>query len=223
MSSPFRRYTVPGPGAWLLLDAAWPVAATGVWENGAWRSYVRTEGPVVESLFGAVERALADARIALPELAGYVYATGPGSILGLRSAAMALGAWRAAPGLVKKPVLAYDSLHIASRLARADGSTAATVFAAARRDRWNALPPGGEVPLECDANALAGMPKPLLRLPARDFAKTPVEADAFDPVDALGRHPEILTTPELLFETETPDAANIANTYVAWSGERHKA
>jgi len=223
MALPFRSSATPGPGAWLMLDAAWPVAAVGLWDAGAWRAFVRTEGPAVEALFGAIDTAFATAGIALGDVAGYLYAGGPGSILGLRTAAMALGTWRAAPGLNRKPVLAYDSIVIASRLAALEGLPASTVFAAARRDRWNALPPGAQVPLECDANALAGLPAPYLRLPARDLGRPPVDAAIFDPVAALGRRPEIFLSPGLLAETATPDAANAANKYAEWTGGRHRA
>lgn len=219
----FLTTVPPGPGAWLAIDAAWPVAAAGVWEKGAWRSFVRTDGPVVESLFVAVDTALTDSGLKLPELAGYFFASGPGSILGLRTAAMALSTWRVTPGVGVKPIIAYDSLRVAALLAKRAGHGDATVFAAARRDRWNVLPPGGRVPLESDTNGLLGMARPLLRLPARDLSPPPEDARTFDPIAALATDPGVFATGDLFVETDAPDAANLANQYATWSGERHKA
>lgn len=212
-------------GPLLFIDAAWPHPAAGVWEAGAWRAFARADKPPAESLFGLVETVLHEAGTPLPALAGYIYAEGPGSVLGLRSAAMALRAWNRAPGLAARPVFAVNSLALALALAMHAHPDARplTVFAASRRDRWNALSPGDAHWAECDAAALAGRPGPFLRLPARDFAKAPVDASDFDPVDALGRCPGILNTPELLRVTDAPDAANLANAYATWTGERHRA
>ncbi len=215
----------PGPGAWLLLDATWPIAAVGVWRDGRWLSFVRAEGPAVESLFEIVERALSRAGVDLPGLAGYLFAEGPGSVLGLRSAAMALRAWRMAPGLDKKPVLACCSLRLAAELASLDqpGSGRFSVFAASRRDRWNALAAGSARREECDGAGLARLPAPLLQLPARDVGAPPVSAEKFDPLEALARHPEVFLIPGLFHLCDSPDAANLANTYSTWTGDRHRA
>lgn len=212
----------PGPGAWLLIDAAWPQAAAGVWSDGRWLSFVASEGPAVEALFAIVDRALGEADMKLSGLAGYIFAEGPGSVLGLRTAAMALRAWGSTPGLPAKPILACNSLQLAGALASAEGLGEVTVFAASRRDRWNAWAPGASRWEECDAAALAALPAPHRRLPARDLTPPPVPAEVFDPIAALRRHPEVFQRPGLLFGTEAPDAANIANQYATWAGGRHK-
>src|SRR6478735_4681024 len=92
-----RLPLTPGPGAWLLIDAAWPQAAAGVWKDGRWASFVVTEGPVVEELFAIIDRTLGEAGVTLSGLSGYIFAEGPGSVLGLRTAAMALRVWRPTP------------------------------------------------------------------------------------------------------------------------------
>lgn len=212
-----------GPGDWLVVDAAWPKAALGVWNTGAWKSFVVTEGPVTGAFFAAVEKALSEAGTNLSSLSGYIFAEGPGSVLGLRTAAMALRAWNAAPGAKAKPVLACNSLALASALVEAEGFGKATVFAASRRDRWNAWIPGDFVWRECDGVELAASPAPHLRLPARDFSPPPVPAETFDPTPALGRHPEIFLKVGLLAQTDAPDAANLANQYATWAGGRHRA
>lgn len=219
-----RLTMTPGPGAWLMLDAAWPLAAAGVWSEGRWRAFARADGPAVESLFGIADRALREAGVKPAELAGYLFPEGPGSVLGLRSAAMALRTWRAAPGLAEKPVLACCSLRLAAALAAAEFPAAGpfTLFAASRRDRWNALAARASRREECDGAALAALPAPFLQLPARDVGAPPVTAERFDPVPALARHPEVFSTPGLLYLCDAPDAANTANTYATWTGDRHR-
>ena len=98
--------------------------------------------------------------VPLSGLAGYIFASGPGSVLGLRTAAMALRTWGATPGLAAKPVLAVNSLQLAGALAKASGLGDATVFAASRRDRWNAWALTASQWEECDAAALAALPNP---------------------------------------------------------------
>ena len=219
-----RLTTTPGPGAWLMLDAAWPLAAAGVWRDGRWASFVRADGPAVESLFAITDGALRDAGVKLSELSGYIFAEGPGSVLGLRSAAMALRAWRVTPGVGEKPVLAGCSLRLAAALAAAERPAEGpfTVFAASRRDRWNVLAARSEHREECDTAGLASLPPPFLQLPARDVGAPPVAAEKFDPVAALHRHPEVFLTHGLLYLCDAPDAANLANTYATWAGDRHR-
>ncbi len=217
-----RMPITPGPGAWLLIDAAWPQAASGVWYDGRWSSFVASEGPAVEALFAIIERALSDADVPLSGLAGYIFPEGPGSVLGLRTASMALRAWSATPGLPAKPILACNSLQLAGALASAAGLGENTVFAASRRDRWNAWAPGASAWEECDAGALSALPAPHLRLPARDITPPPVSAEIFDPIAALRRNPEVFKKSGLLFATHAPEAANIANQYTTWAGGRHK-
>lgn len=218
-----RMPVVPGAGDWLVIDAAWTQAAIGVWHAGAWKSFVASEGPVNEAFFALVEKSLADAGVPLSGLAGYIFAEGPGSILGLRTAAMALRTWRETPGLAAKPILAGNSLALAGALAAAEGFGETTVFAASRRDRWNAWAPGDSAWRECDATELAALPAPHLRLPARDFSTQVVVAENFDPVAALRRHPGVFLKTGLLAETDAPDAANLTNQYATWAGGRHRA
>lgn len=215
------------PGPLLVLDASAPTPLAGVWRDGAWLSFVRANLPPAESLFDTVAAALAGAGTGLSDLSGYIYVEGPGSVLGLRSAAMALRVWTRAPGAARLPVFTAGSPALAVSLARTARPELATrpftVIAAARRDRWNVLTAGDPAPHECDTAALATLPAPLLKLPAREFVAAPADVISFDPASELGRHPEVLATPGLLRPTDSPDAANIANTYVTWTGERHRA
>ena len=214
-------------GPILVIDAAAPLPIAGVWRDGAWLAYARSDAAPVESLFPLIQKTLGEAGVGLSDISGYIFTEGPGSVLGLRSAAMALRTWSHTPGLTPRPVFTVNSLALAAALAVAKTPELATapftVFAAARRDRWNAFTHGDGAWAECDAAALTARPAPHLKLPAREFATTPVPASDFDTAAAFAAHPEVLTLPGLLRPTAAPDAANHANTYVTWTGDRHRA
>lgn len=63
----------------------------------------------------------------------FIFCDGPGSVLGIRTVAMALRAWCV---LTPRPVFAYHSLAV---VAQALGRPGARVIADARRDSWHCL------------------------------------------------------------------------------------
>jgi tRNA threonylcarbamoyladenosine biosynthesis protein TsaB len=69
-------------------------------------------------------------------VAAFAFCEGPGSILGIRTSAMALRVWDV---LRPRPLFAFQSLAVA---AAAAGRPGATLIADARRGLWHCLPPG---------------------------------------------------------------------------------
>ncbi|HTO04291.1 MAG TPA: peptidase M22, partial [Opitutus sp.] len=70
----------------------------------------------------------------LPPAAGsFVYCDGPGSILGIRTVAMALRTWNV---LAPKPTFSYHGLEL---LAHSIGRSDLTFIADARRDTWHSF------------------------------------------------------------------------------------
>jgi tRNA threonylcarbamoyladenosine biosynthesis protein TsaB len=61
----------------------------------------------------------------------WIFCDGPGSILGIRTVAMALRTWRV---VQSRPIFCYSSLEL---VARAQGSVDLAVIADARRDLWH--------------------------------------------------------------------------------------
>jgi tRNA threonylcarbamoyladenosine biosynthesis protein TsaB len=111
-------------------------------------------------IFTGVEAVLAKARIGVAGLGALVFCEGPGSILGIRTAAMALRTWLAADGRAL-PVFAYRSLELVAHDVRLSGIPAPfAVIADARRDSWHwvAAPVDGEIgPLQrVPAGTVAG-------------------------------------------------------------------
>jgi tRNA threonylcarbamoyladenosine biosynthesis protein TsaB len=214
-------------GSWLLLDASGVTVRAGVWQNARWLAWRESEAPALEAVFAGVQAVLAEARVPLAELGGYMYIEGPGSVLGLRVAAMAIRGWQtdaaARPGGKTKPVLACGSLPLAAALALAGGTPPPFgVFTEARQRHWHVLEvngsEGGQDGIQPVREVLENeLPSgTLFHLPARKaWHKAPPHAR---PLPAsLRDHPEILSRPDLfrLVETPTPYAVN-PPTYKKW-------
>jgi tRNA threonylcarbamoyladenosine biosynthesis protein TsaB len=117
----------------LLLDAASARVQVGWLEAGSvsdpphsarWQS---SEDEAGVALFRCLESLAADPS----EARAFIFCDGPGSVLGCRTAAMAIRAWNV---LSPRPVFAYHSLAL---VAHALGRPGATVISDARRDAWH--------------------------------------------------------------------------------------
>ena len=120
----------------ILLDAASSrVQAgllTGLSTPASWASFEEEAGT---GIFRCLESLGAD-----PAAAGaFVFCEGPGSVLGVRTTAMAIRTWCA---LTPRPVFAYRSLELVARVLAGPGEA---VIADARRDSWHCCLSGGPV------------------------------------------------------------------------------
>jgi tRNA threonylcarbamoyladenosine biosynthesis protein TsaB len=111
----------------LVLDAASAVIHVG-WLNSI--SDMQWSSSTEESGIG-IFRCLEDLKRPVSEARSFVYCDGPGSILGIRTVAMAIRAWTSAQ---PRAVFAFHSLEL---VARFQGNPALTVIADGRRDLWH--------------------------------------------------------------------------------------
>lgn len=120
--------TLASAGPVLILDASASVVQVGlVGPHGAkWTSSSDEAGVAV---FSGVEKLGVD----LGAVTAFVFCEGPGSILGIRTTAVALRAWQV---LQPRPMHAYSSLAL---IAAAWSGPAVTFIADARRDSWHVL------------------------------------------------------------------------------------
>ena len=126
----------PLNGTWLLIDAAGPITIAGLVADGRWVAKQCGDGDFLEWFHPALEVLLRSTGRQLAELAGALYASGPGSTLGLRLAAMYLRTLLHLPALEHWGCLQYQNLELAA--AAVDAKTAARgVVAPWRRDRWH--------------------------------------------------------------------------------------
>lgn len=215
-------------GPYLLLDASGLKARVGVWGGGNWLAFRESEAGALEAIYAGVSAVLAEAQMPLGNMAAFIYVEGPGSVLGLRLAAMAIRTWQTDDAAknqgVARQVWACRSLHLAAALALAGGVVPPfAVFTDARQGHWNLLKV-----TSADAVALAAsnlvevdesdLPQgTLFYVPARKTgAQTPEHAQCLPAT--LRDHPEILKTPGLLLQVETATPYGIAPKYKKWAG-----
>ena len=147
------------------------------------------------------------------EIAAFVFCDGPGSVLGIRTVAMALRTWRV---LRPRPVFAYCSLAL---VAHALGRDNVGVIADARRESWHYFKRGEH----------------LRRVPAAELRGELVMPENFRHWSALPENVERVpySLPELLPKvwdadlcgaTDVPDAfLHEEPTYVTWTPQIHRA
>ena len=193
----------------LFLDASGLSTRVGLWQNSRWLAFREDPAPALAALFASTRAVLAEANLTFPQIGGFLYISGPGSVLGLRLAAMAIRTWQADHPLPTLPVLSCGSLHLAAALALAGGAHPPfTVCTDARQGRWHLL----EVPAanpstlnqnpprEADAPELAQLPGPLFYLPARKSWQNLPRPSAPLPA-SLRDHPAVLAIPHLFQST----------------------
>jgi tRNA threonylcarbamoyladenosine biosynthesis protein TsaB len=193
----------------LFLDAASARVQVGLWQaNGAgrWEACDEEAGIGVfrglERLGGRVEDAGA-----------FVFCAGPGSILGVRTVAMAIRAWTL---LKPRPVFAYSSLAL---VAHAVGRPEVGVIADARRDSWHHYQLG----------------RGLRRVPAAELGGELLQPENFRHWSPLPANttatpyavPELLARvgdAEIFDPTDAPDAfLHEEPSYVTWTPQIHRA
>ncbi|HEY0966824.1 MAG TPA: peptidase M22 [Opitutaceae bacterium] len=199
----------------LWIDAASSTIQVGILSPDAPARWARIEGDAGTGLFQAVTQLGFDVGSA----GAFVFCEGPGSILGIRTCAMAIRAWTA---LAARPVYAYRSLEL---VARSLGRPEVSVIADARRDTWHCL----KIDAQGALSALQRVPTAELTgtlvtpagfrawsaLPAREIATVPYDLAQLIP--ALG-------TADLFRLTEEPDAfLHEEPSYVTWTPQVHQS
>jgi tRNA threonylcarbamoyladenosine biosynthesis protein TsaB len=209
-------------GRLLILDAASTQVQVGLLRSDAPAIWRRAAGEAGTGIFTGTEDLLRESGLKIGDLGALVYCEGPGSMLGIRTVAMALRTWQVlAPG----PVYAYQSLAVAGQFAWALQPRAFTVIADARRDTWHCQPVGadGRMPALQRLPA-AGLPAGELLTPEnfrawapppRPAATCPYDLAAVFPAIAGGDHFHAAAAPDA-FQHEAP-------AYRKWSAQIHQA
>ncbi|MBW8782080.1 MAG: peptidase M22 [Verrucomicrobia bacterium] len=196
----------------LLIDSASMRIQAGLWHQGevSWQS---SETEAGAGVFACVEALLAARGLKIPDVQSYVFCEGPGSVLGIRTTAVALRIWRV---LNPAPAYAYQSLNL---VAHALGQTKINVIADARRDSWHVLRLG----------------EPLRRVPTAELRGecvmpegfrhwTPLPASlARTGYDLAAMLPRLMDA-DLFHGSAEPDAfLHEEPSYVTWTPQIHQA
>lgn len=191
---------------------------TPLWHSGGDDSSIH--------LFAAAESCLRAADLAPGRVGAYVFCEGPGSQLGIRTAAMALRTWQALRSS-PAPVFAYRSLRVAALAHARHQPGPFAVVADARRDSWHAVrvaADGTASPVLRVARAeLAEWPEPLFT-PAgfRAWAQPPRPAGTCD-YDCASMFANLGELPLLHAVADPEPWLSAPITYKTWTGERHRA
>jgi tRNA threonylcarbamoyladenosine biosynthesis protein TsaB len=149
----------------LVIDAASARVQTGLLSRSGGAHWETGDAEAGAAIFAGVEKLLARALSRLDDAGAFVFCDGPGSVLGIRTAAVAIRAWNV---LRPRPAYSYCSLELVARaLARAENARDFAVIADARRDTWH------RVAVDASGNI-----SPLHRVPAAALAAAPSPSDA---------------------------------------------
>ena len=207
----------------LVLDgSARAGVRVGVLSGGRWVGQGISPDGALEGLFGCVEAALADAGLKLDDVRSFALCVGPGSVLGIRIAALAVRSWSA---LAPRPIFVWESLAGIARSALAAGEQGPFLVAAeSRLKRWHALEVAVDgalgVPFEAEATELNASGRRVLASSEAAPGVLTSHVAVPHPWSAL---PAFFAQPGFLREEPRPDALNVANDFATWSGERHRS
>jgi len=202
--------------ALLLIDTASARVQVGLWAVGeaqppSWRV---SDSEASTGLFECVETLLSDTGRRIADVGAFVFCEGPGSVLGIRTAAVALRTWREVhPGAA---IYSYQSLDLVSR---AVNRPEVNVIADARRDTRHVMQLGQAL-RRVPAAELGGeliMPENFRRWTALPSA---VATTSYDLATLLAALPEA----DLFRIAEHPDAFMHEDpSYVTWTPQVHQA
>jgi tRNA threonylcarbamoyladenosine biosynthesis protein TsaB len=206
---PSFRQLVAAHAPLLLIDAASARVQVG-WVTGDtdWR-WKSSEDEAGVAIFMCLDQLGSDIAAAN----AFVFCDGPGSILGIRTVAMALRTWNV---LKPRPMFAYSSLAI---VAHATGRTDVGVIADARRDSWHHYQIGRGL-RRVEATSLSGE----LITPEgfRNWSTLPANVRRV-PYSLAEMLPRIADA-DLFLATDAPDAfLHEEPSYVTWTPQIHRA
>ncbi len=191
---PSLREIVAAHAPLLLIDAASSRVQVGLFggnDDARWQTEEEEAG---RGLF----RCLQVLEVDLDTVRAFAFCEGPGSVLGIRTTAMAVRTWCA---MAPRPIFAYASLAV---VAQALGRREVTVIADARRDSWHTFSMGdtwrriptrelrGELAMPEGFRHWSSLPQNIRRVPyalaellpktaAADLFRTTTSPDAFLP------------------------------------------
>ena len=210
------------PEPCLVLDgSARAGVRVGVLSGGRWVGQGLSSDGALEGLFGCVDVALAEAKFKLGDIRSFALCVGPGSVLGIRIAALAVRSWSA---LEPRPIFIWESLAGIARSALTAGEKGPFLVAVeSRLKRWHALEVSVDgslgVPFEAEAAQLNSSGCRVLASSEAAAGVLTSHVAVPHPWSAL---PSFFAQSGFLREESRPDALNVANDFATWSGERHR-
>lgn len=195
----------------LVLDAASSRVQVGVLTRDGGASWEACDDEAGVAVFTGIEKL----GVKVSDAGAFLFCDGPGSILGIRTVAMALRTWSV---LKPRPFFAYTSLAL---VAHASGRSDLSVIADARRDAWHHYRIG-EGLRRIPTSALPTDTQLVTPEGFRNWTPLPaaVRRTPYSVADLLPRVAEL----DLFLPTDAPDAfLHEEPSYVTWTPQIHRA
>lgn len=200
--------------ALLLIDSSSARVQIGLWRKEASVRWAICDTEASTGIFALVDELLREAGLRIAEIDAFIFCEGPGSVLGIRTAAVALRSWR-----VINPsagLYTYQSLEL---VARSLNQPDVKVIADARRDSWHVAQIGQPL-RRVAAGELSGS----LVMPAHFRHWTPLPAGVACTPYELAALLENLANDDVFRATEEPDAfSHEEPSYVTWTPQIHQS
>lgn len=206
----------------LILDAASTVVQVGLLRRSNPSLWETSSVESGQALFTCTSSCLRGAGLELRDITAFIYCEGPGSMLGIRTAVMAIRTWQAE---LPRSAYAYQSLAVAgSALQHAKPGHAFHAIADARRDSWHVQSFDSNSPTPLRRLAGADLPAGELVMPAhfRTWSRLPRPATNcnYDLAEIFTR----LGDGDFFRETRAPEVfQHEAPEYKKWSAQVHSA
>lgn len=196
----------------LLVDACSERVQVVLFESGRPTRHESIDGEAGTGVFKCAAAFSED----LGSVDAYLFCEGPGSILGVRTAAAAIRAWRIQN---PKPVWSYQSLALMAQ-ALPEGTL---VVSDARRDSWHAFR-RGEGLRRIPSSALAQAQNPVTPSTFKRWSKVPEGITLAEaPYDLSEILPKVMDS-DLFAVCDAPDAfLHEEPSYALWSPQIHRA
>jgi tRNA threonylcarbamoyladenosine biosynthesis protein TsaB len=127
-------------GSLLLIDSASARIQVGLMRSDGREFWAAANEEAGVAVFTGAEAVLKQAEMKVGDVGAFAFCDGPGSVLGIRTAAVALRTWRV---LKSAPCFAYCSLDLVAKFRiHSDNGRDFSVIADARRDTWHRVQVG---------------------------------------------------------------------------------
>jgi tRNA threonylcarbamoyladenosine biosynthesis protein TsaB len=211
----------------LFLDASSLVVHIGILSNNKWVGYFKSDQPALQSLFQGIEVSLKLAALELKDITGFAYCEGPGSLLGIRLASMAIRAWKEQECFKNIVVYAYNSFDVSLELIKKihNPNRPFAVVSQLRKGYWsflsnNCLTGNISEINEAELSSFQGSLW-LFKQKKLSLNEKNLQMMTFD--YSLEECPEIFIQRPLLRSVEQPDAMFVHELeYVKWDSKRHR-
>ena len=169
------RCKLPVTQTLLILDCASATVRVGIWQNSELLAYHEANNLALNAIFELTEQCINETRCPLSQIEGYIYNEGPGSMLGIRLAAMAIRTWQTLAKEGAKPIYVFQSTSLALNSVKQENSHLEQfcVLTDHRQGHYMMVTPQDVTPQLIKAESIDNITLPIYYFPQRKTWATP--------------------------------------------------